>query len=77
MVWDTAGVEDRLYAQGELNYLLEGNLLDGTNLTQPINNGIPTFNHTPSEADRMCALPRPPLPGLSLLLSTAGLMGAC
>ena len=57
-------MEDRLYAQGELNYLLEGNLLDGTNLTQPINNGIPTFNHTPSEADRMCASRSfPPLPG--------------
>ncbi len=69
-------MEERLYAQGELNYLLEGNLLDGTNLTLPINNGIPTFNHTPSEADRMCALPCSPLPGLSLRLSTHRLIGA-
>ena len=69
-------MEDRLYAQGELNYLLEGNLLDGTNLTHPINTGIPTFNPTPSEADRMCALPFPPLPGLSLRLSTHRLNGA-
>ena len=57
LVWDTAGVEDRLYAQGELNYLLEGNLLDGTNLTKPINNSIATYNPMPSEAERMhCVL---------------------
>ena len=53
MVWDTAGVEEKLYAQGELNYLLEGNLLEDTDLTRPINNSLPTFNQTPSEAARM------------------------
>lgn len=53
VVWDTAGAEDRLYAQGELNYVLEGNLRERTDLTRPINNSIPTFNHAPIEADRM------------------------
>ncbi len=68
VLWDTAGFEgqeDRLYAHGELNYLLEGNLPNGTDLMTPITTASPIFNRTPSEADRMCALPHshflPPL----------------
>ena len=67
LVWDTAGVEDRLYAQGELNYLLEGNLLDGTNLTQPINNSIATFNPMPSEAERMHCVLFVLAPGIAMI----------
>ncbi len=58
MLWDTAGVEEKLYGRGELNYLLEGNLLDGTDLTKTITNEVSTFRKRPSEADRMCALLR-------------------
>lgn len=78
LLWDSAGVEDRLYTQGELNYLLEGNLVDGTDLMQPITNSIATFRPMPLESDRMYVhLSRGLTPHISPPLSPLGSASEC
>ena len=57
-LWDTAGVEDKLYSGGEFNYLLQGNLSHGTDLAQTgVNDRTAGFNPTPREEERVdCVL---------------------
>ena len=52
-LWDTAGIEDKLYSSGEFSYLLQGNLSHGMELSQPVSDRTPGFNPIPDESDRV------------------------
>ena len=52
-VWDSMGWGMNDYKQGELGYILDGNLPDGCDLDHPISARTPGFKAQPSIADRV------------------------
>eukprot|EP00742_Colponemidia_sp_Colp-10_P006778 GILJ01007264.1.p1 GENE.GILJ01007264.1~~GILJ01007264.1.p1 ORF type:complete len:543 (-),score=65.73 GILJ01007264.1:598-2226(-) len=51
--WDSMGWDDSSYMKGELNYILDGNLKEGTNLNDVITDRHPGFRHNPPWAKRI------------------------
>eukprot|EP00743_Colponemidia_sp_Colp-15_P006749 GILK01007277.1.p1 GENE.GILK01007277.1~~GILK01007277.1.p1 ORF type:complete len:541 (-),score=68.60 GILK01007277.1:229-1851(-) len=51
--WDSMGWDDSSYMKGELNYILDGNLKEGTNLNDVITDRHPGFRHNPPWTKRM------------------------
>ncbi|KAL0033092.1 hypothetical protein WJX79_002778 [Trebouxia sp. C0005] len=52
-LWDSMGWGVNDYKQGELNYILDGNLPDGCDLDRPISAQTPGFKAQPSLGDRV------------------------
>ncbi|KAI9138880.1 hypothetical protein BKA69DRAFT_1127004 [Paraphysoderma sedebokerense] len=53
VLWDTKGWDKNSYEQGELNYILDGNIPDFFDLSRPITYSVPGFNQKPTILDRI------------------------